>query len=61
MHTTVRQVTDRIIERSRATRQTYLERMSALAGQEPHRGTLSCGNLAHGFAACQPVTKTGLS
>jgi len=53
-------VTNRIIERSRPTRQAYLARMHALRDQEPHRGTLSCGNLAHGFAACQPGDKNTL-
>ncbi len=52
MHSTVQKVTNRIIERSRASRADYLERMAGLAAKDPHRGTLSCGNLAHGFAAC---------
>ncbi|MBB5322407.1 phosphogluconate dehydratase [Marinobacter oulmenensis] len=52
MHPTVSKVTDRIIERSRTTRRDYLAQMEALGAREPHRGTLSCGNLAHGFAAC---------
>ena len=60
MHPTIQQVTDRIIERSQATRQAYLSRMDALGSQEPHRGTLSCGNLAHGFAACQQGDKDTL-
>ena len=51
MHPIVSAVTDRIIERSRDSRRRYLE----LIGQERERGVLrprlSCGNLAHGFAA----------
>ena len=54
MHPTVKQVTDRIIRRSRDSRQDYLGRMQDLGRQSPHRAALSCGNLAHGFAACQP-------
>lgn len=60
MHPTVDKVTQRIIERSRPTRQDYLDRMSALKAQSPHRSTLSCGNLAHGFAACNQGDKDTL-
>ncbi|MBE0484593.1 phosphogluconate dehydratase [Marinobacter sp.] len=60
MQPRVLKVTNRIIERSRASRQAYLARMAALGDQEPHRGTLSCGNLAHGFAACQQGDKDTL-
>ena len=44
MHPTVDKVTQRIIERSRSTRQDYLDRMNALKAQSPHRSSLSCGN-----------------
>jgi len=60
MHPTVEAVTRRIIERSRGTRQDYLERMEALKAQSPHRSSLSCGNLAHGFAACNAADKDTL-
>ncbi|MDF0749192.1 phosphogluconate dehydratase [Marinobacter sp. 71-i] len=60
MHPTVDAVTRRIIERSRDTRQDYLERMEALKAQSPHRSSLSCGNLAHGFAACNQSDKDTL-
>lgn len=60
MHATVEKVTQRIIGRSRGTREDYLDRMNTLKGQSPHRGVLSCGNLAHGFAACQPSDKDTL-
>jgi len=46
----VREVTERIRERSRVSRAAYLGRMTAQAG-EPARTRLSCTNLAHGFAA----------
>ncbi|WP_113154218.1 phosphogluconate dehydratase [Nitratireductor sp. OM-1] len=54
-------VTARIRERSRASREAYLERIEHAAGQAVHRGVLSCGNLAHGFAACGPADKAALS
>lgn len=60
MHPTIDKVTQRIIERSRATRQDYLDRMNALKAQSPHRSSLSCGNLAHGFAACSQADKDTL-
>ena len=52
LHPVVKQVTGRVIARSQASRQAYMERMAAAAQQGPHRARLSCGNLAHGFAAC---------
>ena len=60
MHPTVEAVTRRITERSRDTREDYLNRMGALKSQSPHRSTLSCGNLAHGFAACNASDKDTL-
>jgi phosphogluconate dehydratase len=45
-------VTARMIERSRKTRESYLERIEEQARKGPRRAVLSCGNLAHGFAAC---------
>lgn len=60
MHPTVKRVTQRIVDRSRNSRRDYLERMDALKQQSPQRGSLSCGNLAHGFAACQAADKDTL-
>jgi phosphogluconate dehydratase len=54
-------ITDRIRERSKATREPYLDRIDAAAGTTANRGVLSCGNLAHGFAACAPADKEALS
>ena len=56
----IEDVTNRIRERSRLSRETYLERLRARAAQGPKRSTLSCGNLAHGFAACGPADKADL-
>ena len=60
MNTQVNEVTQRIIERSKASRQAYLAKIERARGQGPHRGVLSCGNLAHGFAACNSSDKSDL-
>ncbi|HCT7105492.1 phosphogluconate dehydratase [Pseudomonas aeruginosa] len=60
MHPRVLEVTRRIQARSAATRQRYLEMVRAAASKGPHRGTLPCGNLAHGVAACGESDKQAL-
>ncbi len=60
MHPRVLEVTRRIQARSTATRQRYLEMVRAAASKGPHRGTLPCGNLAHGVAACGESDKQTL-
>ena len=52
MHSTVAEVTARIIERSIGTRTAYLARIREAAKTRPTRTELPCSNLAHGFAAC---------
>lgn len=59
--TNIQAITDRIIERSKPTREIYLDRVEAAAKKGPHRGVLSCGNLAHGFAVCSPDDKSALA
>jgi len=54
-------ITARIAGRSRKNREAYLARVDAAIGEGPHRTVLSCGNLAHGFAACGPVDKALLA
>ncbi len=54
-------VTERIRERSKPTREAYLSRVEQAIEQGPHRSVLSCGNLAHGFAACSPNEKALLA
>ena len=54
-------ITDRIRERSKPGREAYLERLEAAIGRGVHRSVLSCGNLAHGFAACAPNAKAALA
>ena len=51
LHPVVERVTERILERSRDSRRDYLERIEAARERSPARARLSCGNLAHGFAA----------
>ncbi|HET6912728.1 MAG TPA: dihydroxy-acid dehydratase, partial [Rhodanobacteraceae bacterium] len=60
LHPVIAEVTTRIAERSRATRSAYLARIDAARGEGPHRRRLSCGNLAHGFAACGAHDKAAL-
>ncbi|GEA13031.1 phosphogluconate dehydratase [Alteromonas sp. KUL49] len=60
MNTQILEVTQRIIERSKETRRAYLEKIENARRQGPHRGALSCGNLAHGFAACGQSDKADL-
>jgi phosphogluconate dehydratase len=47
----IAQVTERIAERSKATRHRYLEQMAEQKERGINRPRLSCGNFAHGFAA----------
>ena len=61
MNTLINEVTQRIIERSQKTRAEYLAKIEAARIQGPHRGALSCGNLAHGFAACGKQEKDDLT
>ncbi|MEZ9822275.1 phosphogluconate dehydratase [Shewanella sp. 10N.286.45.A1] len=60
MHTVVQSVTDRIIERSKDSRAKYLAALEDAKNRGVHRSALSCGNLAHGFAACNPADKSSI-
>ena len=60
LNTTVAEVTQRIIERSSSLRADYLRQLKEDHGNRPERGKLSCGNLAHGFAACGKEDKESL-
>ena len=51
IHTTLDDVTKRIIARSAPTRATYLARMDAAQRKGPSRAHLSCSGQAHAFAA----------
>ena len=61
MNSLIQEVTERIVERSRKSRQAYLDKIEHARRQGPHRGALSCGNLAHGFAACNSQEKADLT
>ncbi|WP_414832456.1 phosphogluconate dehydratase [Afifella sp. YEN Y35] len=54
-------VTERVAARSALTRQAYLDRIHKARDAGPRRQTLSCGNLAHGFAACAASDKAALA
>ena len=51
LNPTVEKVTQRIMERSRPSRRRYLDLIEGEVERGVHRPRLSCGNLAHGFAA----------
>ncbi|GAB1440500.1 phosphogluconate dehydratase [Providencia sp.] len=50
-------ITQRIISRSAKTRTAYLSKIEQARSSTVHRAALACGNLAHGFAACQNEEK----
>lgn len=56
----VAKITQRIREHSAERRALYEQRMSDQHKRGVHRGSLSCGNLAHGFAACGSEDKNAL-
>jgi phosphogluconate dehydratase len=51
LHPAVEAVTERIVERSKPTRSVYLDFIAREREAGVDRPMLSCGNLAHGFAA----------
>jgi phosphogluconate dehydratase len=51
LHPTLAAVTARITERSRPTREAYLQQVDAAASQDPGAQRLGCANVAHAFAA----------
>ncbi len=61
LHARIGEVTERIRLRSRDRRTAYRERIADAADKGPHRARLSCGNLAHGFAACGAGDKASLA
>jgi phosphogluconate dehydratase len=56
----VGEVTNRIVERSRRSRQAYLARIDSAVAKGPARKRLGCANFAHGFAACGTDDKEAL-
>lgn len=62
LHPTIAKVTERIIARSRPRRRQYLDLIERGRDAGTNRAQLSCGNLAHGFAASgedKAVIRTG--
>ncbi|MBU7590068.1 MAG: phosphogluconate dehydratase [Sphingopyxis terrae] len=62
LHPTIAAVTDRITRRSAPRRAAYLDLMQRQREAGTNRGNLSCGNLAHGFAASgedKPAIRAG--
>lgn len=57
LNQTVQAVTQRIIERSKPLRDDYLQHIDANRQSAPQRSQVSCGNLAHGFAASEAQDK----
>lgn len=63
VHAKIQEITDRIIQRSAASRDAYLSRMRAAASKGPSRAHLSCSGQAHAFAAAgedQGALATGI-
>ena len=61
MNAKVLEITQRIIERSQESRATYLIQMKSAHQEGVTRQAMSCGNLAHAFAACDTHDKTELA
>ncbi|MES1952014.1 phosphogluconate dehydratase [Salinisphaera sp. S4-8] len=61
LHPVIEDVTQRVIARSRDTRAAYLAKIDHAQSVGPHRGKLSCGNLAHGFAVEDKPGKDALA
>ncbi|MBV1909280.1 MAG: phosphogluconate dehydratase [Kangiellaceae bacterium] len=51
-------ITQTIIDKSKPTRDKYLDRMAAATSNKRTRSALSCGNLAHGMASCNATDKS---
>ncbi|VVE21384.1 phosphogluconate dehydratase [Pandoraea cepalis] len=51
LHPVVERVTQRLIERSRSSRQAYLEGVARATQGQPGRESIGCANLAHALAA----------
>ena len=60
MHPRVVEVTERLIERSRPTREAYLAMIRAAASAGPARNAAQCANFAHGVAGCGAQDKQRL-
>ena len=51
LHATVQEITQRIVQRSQATRSAYLKRLDIAAHRKPGAERMGCANVAHAVAA----------
>jgi len=61
IHPEIAKITERIAQRSLSSRQAYLSQIDEAYSAGVHRSKLNCGNLAHGFAACNQHDKSALA
>ncbi|TQV88935.1 phosphogluconate dehydratase [Aliikangiella coralliicola] len=57
----IEKITQRIVDRSKKSRSAYLQKIEQQRQSRSYRRNLSCGNLAHGFAACDSSDKDKLA
>jgi len=58
MHPVIEQVTENLRRRNPARRQGYLDDCDRTLETQPPKKRLSCGNIAHGYAACSEDEKS---
>jgi phosphogluconate dehydratase len=61
MNATIQRITERIQQRSEASRSAYLARIHDAANDGPSRAAMSCSNLAHAMAAGSNIEKKALA
>lgn len=61
LNSTVNTVTERVIARSQTQRGEYLDKVGKARQQGVSRSRLSCGNVAHAYAACEQQDKSVLA
>lgn len=54
IHPTLHNITERLIERSKISRERYLQRVRYSERANPDRSVMGCANLAHAYAAAGP-------
>ena len=59
-HKIISLVTEKIIARSKVSRQRYLEKIAAAHDAQPKRKSLGCASIAHAYAACSAHDKDAL-
>lgn len=60
MNKVIQNVTQQIIKRSRTHRKAYVDMMRNTMRDNPPKKRLSCGNLAHAYAACNQTDKQAI-